>query len=451
MSDDDVGGRRLTPPKPKPAAPAAPAGGGDAAWRAPGTRVGQAVRHFAEASLGRETALVNGLTRPFRDTAATAIDVGRAALGMAPRVNAGHTFAGFDAPRFPSPSAAAPAAGAALAGDGLDTPATDGVAVGAPALTRPAPVWNARVDPLRAKGASPAAETGVTLPGGRSLPYGAMVKGVPTFSDGSGGINGQPGSIPRTMTDAEMAGLGERLNTVPSTAFTDAAPAFNSENTEQNVQAILRSRQGGKFGITPDMHAASDLAAVVNQDPRSPLGRAALNASRRAGAAATVLQRTSALGALQGLQATVARHGALGIEGAGASDRANVEAQTALQRQGLVNQGELARQGLANEGEWARTDLAGKYDLLGALVKPNSHTGEMTDKDYLTTLNQGVQDPMKAYQDQQALLPAGQRQRLTDAMIAEMRAIQAKAMGLRVGTDGNGRRVMQLNGRVVPL
>lgn len=277
-----------------------------------------------------------------------------------------------DAGRIPATPPAVPAVG---------TPA----ATQTPQLSSPV-AFGASVDQMRAAGAAPAVspnalvDQGVTLPDGRKLPYGAMVNGVPTFSDGSGGFAGHPASIPRTMTDADIKGLGDRLNTVPATAFLQAPPAFNSDNTDANVAAILRSRQGGKFGITPEMNAAADLAAVTNQDPRSTLGRAAMNAGRRAAAAPTVLQRKSALDDLAGLTAAVRANALATTQGQNALATANAEGQNALRRTELSGLYDIAGQRVRNEGDLARTDLAGQYGIATALAKPNAATTLDPDK-----------------------------------------------------------------------
>jgi hypothetical protein len=247
-------------------------------------------------------------------------------------------------------------------------------------------LFNPSLDQMRANGAIPATprigdpatrtpgiDSGVTLPDGRKLSYGAMANGVPTFSDGSG-------SIPRTMTQQDITSLGNRLNTVPASAFTNAPPAFNSSNTEANVDAILRSRQGSKFGITPEQNAAADLAAVFNQDPRSTLGRAALNASRRANAASTTLQRKAALTSLGNLQDAAVKNALQGIADPAALARVNAEGQSALKRQGVMSLADITRQALQNEGELQRTDLAGQYDLAGRVAQGQART-TLTDKD----------------------------------------------------------------------
>lgn len=226
----------------------------------------------------------------------------------------------------------------------------------------------------------PASETGVTVPDGRKLPYGAMVNGVPTFSDGSGGFAGHAASIPRTMTDAEISSLGGRLNTVPASALTNAVDPYSGQSSDQAVASLVRGGQGSKFGISPQQDAAADLAAVSNQDPRSTLGRAALNASRSANAASTTLQRKAALGNLANLQDAVAKTALENISDPAALARVNAENQATLQRQTLANQGDIARQNLANEGDLARADLTGQYDVLSRMAQGQTKT-TLTDKD----------------------------------------------------------------------
>lgn len=276
-------------------------------------------------------------------------------------------------------------------------------------------LFNPSIDQMRAGRAIPetprrGTETGVTLPDGRKLSYGAMVNGVPTFSDGSGGFGGHAASIPRTMSDAEIAGLGDRLPTVPAgtaPAGFASPQAFNSPDSEANIASLVRSRQGGKFGITPEMNAAADLAAVTNQDARTTLGRAALNASRRANAASTTLQRKAALGDLAGLREGVIKNAALGIDNAAALDRTGATNQATLQRQALANTGALDQQALQNEGELNRTDLAGQYGIASALASARAKN-TLSEKDLTSqavnllakqpsmfglTLNGQIEDP----------------------------------------------------------
>lgn len=400
---------------PKPPAAGTVAGH---ATRAAGTVAGQLTRsgiqagtnaaiRGADAVAGAETTGINVLTFPYRAAGGFVRDFGNAVTGNPVSPNAGEPLSGLKTPSIATIDWNKVDATRAQAAHDPGAPAPS-----TPTLTRPTPIFNPTpadlakrgalrnpvllnpsLDQMRANGAIPATprigdpatgtpgiDSGVTLPDGRKLSYGAMVNGVPTFSDGSGGFAGHPSSIPRTMTDADIQNLGARLNVVPAATLTRAAPAFNSDNSDANVAAILRSRQGSKFGITPEQNAAADLAAVFNQDPRSTLGRAALNASRSANAASTTLQRKQALIGLGNLQDAVAKNAGLGIDNAGALDRANAEGQSVLKRQGVMSLADYTRQALQNEGELQRTDLAGQYDLAGRMAQGQART-TLTDKD----------------------------------------------------------------------
>lgn len=397
------------------AGPAAPAASGTVAGnaaRAAGTRAGQLVRNGTRDALNATlygvgkanqgiVAGVNALTYPARVVAGFSRDFTNAVSGDPTSPSAGEPAPGLRAPsiatidwnkvdasRAANDAASAVEAPAATA----TTPAPNSAT-----LNRPAPIWNSTAADLAARGAlanppvpagrlpvapviRPAAETGVTLPGDRKLAYGAMVNGVPTFSDGSGGFAGHAASIPATMTPAEISGLGDRLNTVSSAAFTNPVDPYNGQSSDAAVASLMRSRQGSKFGITPEQNAAADLAAVASQDPRSTLGRAALNASRSANAASTTLQRKQALEGLANLQDAVSKNAIQSISDPAALARVNAEGQSTLQRQALANKGDLARQNLANEGDLARADLTGKYDVLGRMAQGQAKT-TLTEKD----------------------------------------------------------------------
>ena len=106
----------------------------------------------------------------------------------------------------------------------------------------------------------------VDLPGGRSLNYGAMVNGVPTFSDGTGGI-------PRTMSEARIANPAPgRLTVLPAGA---GAPAFDG--------------RGNFVASTPDPVGASRTdggALAASSTPVVPAGPGAASAPPLAGSAA---------------------------------------------------------------------------------------------------------------------------------------------------------------------
>lgn len=322
------------------------------------------------------------------------------------------------------------------------------IAVGGGAATPGAPVLKS---PTAAT--APGIDSGVSLPGGRTLPYGAMVNGVPTFSDGSGGMPGHAASIPRTISQDNIGALGDRLNVVPATAFT---------NPVDTGKPTLTPPGGGKFGISPQQSSDARLAEVMGGDWRTALGTAASNLQRSAGAASSVLQRKSALEGLGALQQSASRDAGLNTQGA-----------TELQRQTLLNQGQQAAEntrgqfGLADTrarsagqladtrlrsaGQLENTDLAGQYAVAGAKAR-NTSQPQLTSKDYFNNINKQMGAWLTDYNKQQALLPANQQKPPPDDLMAEQRAIIAKSIGLPVGRDKkSGQRVMQIDGKWVAL
>jgi hypothetical protein len=349
---------------------------------------------------------LNQLTMPIRAGIGDVMDFARGFEGAPARPNEGQPVGTIIPPQLAYPTAATATGAAGSAG----TAATPGNAAAAAGLGSPPTVSpkaardaimsgaitnidsnRAIVSPsqmtarLQASGGVPSTaasggasasniDSGVTLPDGRKLGYGAMVNGVPTFSDGSGASAGSLGAIPRTMTQADINGLGARLPTVPAGTAPAGFPspvAFNSDNTDANVAAIMRSQQGGKFGITPEMNASADLAAIMNRDPRSSLGRAALNLSRDASGASTVLQRKAALGALGGLDDTAQRNYLATTQGSNSLADINAQGGNALARTKLGGLYDIAGIRARNQGDLARTDLAGQYGVATALARPN--------------------------------------------------------------------------------
>ena len=375
VASGDGGGIPATPPAVTPAGTAA----GQTA-RALGTQAGQLVRGVGREAVNQGIGDVNTfnagavgnlnkLTYPVRAAAGFVRDFDNALSGNPASSNAGNPTNGLGAPTL-APVDWSKAGAASDNGGGI--PATP------PSIPKPAPIFGATADQMRAAGAVPAVpsyETGVTLSDGRKLPIGAMVNGVPTFSDGSNGMPGKPGTIPRTMTDAEIKGLGAQLPTVPAgTAPAGfASPvAFNSDNSDANIANILRSREGGKFGITPEMNAQADLASIINQDPRSTLGRAAMNASRSANAAGTTLERKAALDTLSGLETGAVKNYLDTTQGQNTLANTEAAGQNALDRANVGGLFDIAGQRLRNEGQLANTELAGKYGIAEALARPQA-------------------------------------------------------------------------------
>lgn len=282
--------------------------------------------------------------------------------------------------------------------------------------------WNTTPDRLVGLGAAPPVspnalvDQGVTLPDGRKLPYGAMVNGVPTFSDGSGGIGARPPSIPRTMTQSDIAGLGARLPTVPAgtapVGFADSA-AFNSPDSEANIANIMRSNQTGKFGVTPEMNAQATLAAVSNRDPRNTLGRAALNLERNAAGATTVMQRKAALGALGGLDEGAVRDYLATTSGVNSLADINAQGANALQRTKVAEQQALIAQEARREQQLQNTNLAGQFRLQAA---------QMRDAPKATTAKDQVSLALNLWQKAPQLLGLDPMGNIADPTTGKLRA-----------------------------
>lgn len=228
----------------------------------------------------------------------------------------------------------------------------------------------------------------VDLPGGRSLNYGAMVNGVPTFSDGTGGI-------PRTMSEARIANPAPgRLTVLPAGA---GAPAFDGRGNfvASTPDPVGASRTDGgaraasstpvvpagpgaasapplagsaapaapgisRPGVDPVQAAAaaaaadairaernrqSDLASIASGDPRSAIGIAARNLRSQAQYSTDGLRRDAAAGQLATLTGEAAKGSGAQFsagmnaelaQGAqreqGANARAALDANTSLQR-----------------------------------------------------------------------------------------------------------------------
>lgn len=229
---------------------------------------------------------------------------------------------------------------------------------------------------LKSPAAAAGIDSGVVLPDGRKLNYGAMVNGVPTFSDGSGA----PGGIPATMTKDDIAALGDRLSIVPSTAFTNAGAGVSADaaglapvSTAGQVATLVRNAQGPKFGITPEMLAQSDNNAVAMGDWRSAAGTAAHNLAVEAAAPSTYLQRSRALNDLGALRENTARAGQQAVDNAATLTRAGIAGQNALDAENLRGQYGLAdtRERAAAEAALRKPDQVTLADGTVGLIQPN--------------------------------------------------------------------------------
>lgn len=288
-------------------APAAPAGSPAPAL---GTQTGNVLRRFGHVASNAAQALnqwglnanqeiANDVSYLPRVIGGFARDAGRAAVGAAPAPNAGQPLEGAPAaPQLTMPyprgtaSAAAPAvvAPAAAPAAALTVPASRVAqrSTGAVAATND-PNYNPAADNISANnlaaamklGSAPAApqiDSGVTI-GNRRLNYGAMVNGVPTFSDGTG-------NIPQTVGTDAMA----RLTRAPSIGRADAGALATplasdglgyTPSSAQQVATLVRNAPQAITGSRPSAQqfADADRVAIAEQDPRSAAGIAARNLS----------------------------------------------------------------------------------------------------------------------------------------------------------------------------
>ncbi len=124
---------------------------------------------------------------------------------------------------------------------------------------------------------------------GTPIGVGQNINGVQTFSDGSGS---GPGAVPRTMTDQQIADVGKGINTIPDANFVRPAPGVaasiatggavtpevGAPNLARPDAAVTGTFDPSANVADAERGARSDLASILNEDPRSALGIAARNA-----------------------------------------------------------------------------------------------------------------------------------------------------------------------------
>jgi hypothetical protein len=345
---------------------------------------------------------------------------------------------------------------------------TPPVALAAPAaavppqtlLGSPAPATAA---PAAAQLAAPSARAGGVTVGGRALGYGAMVNGVPTFSDGSNGI-------PRTMTDDQIQQLGSRLSRADAGALAQplASDALGyTPSTEQMVNqriATLRRNQP----ITGSRPSAADFAqsereAIASGDWRSAAGTVAHNLMVDAQTVSRP-QRQLALARLQALQGGVNQDEALaGQQATQAAQFENAQNLENLRGQYGLAEGaqrarlaQLTRQGHAvtlADGTLALMDpLTGQItpSRLGsgqagrALVSKDDAASKRTDA-LIDQLNKGAQTFAKNW------LPSKDQPAPTPEMYQQWRLQSARSMGLPLAHNQAGQYVANINGQWVQI
>lgn len=464
-----------------------------------GTRVGRAIGGEGRSVInggvdlvnaGRDvgTGVVNTLTAPVRYAAPIARDVYNGIAGNPESPNAGNPLPGVTAAPLsrPFPGAGSapggnPSAGASFAGvtGGVDTtaPATsplDPSAASSPsaALQRPSLAGVQSSGLGTSKGDLPSdVYGGVTTADGRHLPYGAMVNGVPTFSDGSSGIPGVAGSIPRTMTDETIKNLGARLQTAPAPKAPLASDVLGYTPSSEQAAALRQPTAVPITGSRPSaaQFAASDRDAIASGDWRSAAGTVANNLGMDAQYAGTPRLRRAAAGALGAQLAGSLRAGEQAVAGDneaanGAAQRGsalaveNLRGQYGLQQSALeaarslltrqlpqttLSDGTIAQ--IGPNGVATPTRLPDGSVARAAVTKDDS--GTRRENDVLDQLTKGVQTQMEEHTKAQALLPEADRTQVSPKQIADWRGQQARAIGLPLVTNQkSGEQMVFLNG-----
>jgi len=218
---------------------------------------------------------------------------------------------------------------------------------------------------------------------GRPLGYGAMVNGVRTFSDGSGGPGAPAATMTRPQIDALSvgrglsradAGIGGGIGSAAA-GGTPELGAFNGRIDQVPRPVAQPYDRARGDNIEAQRMAASDAASIARGDTRSVLGSAAraaaIDANSSFGTRASRKQGyASAMEALNGAAAAGLRPqadlGITGLNDAGATAREGMQQQGENQRNAVNAQTQLAGDYLRRPTP-SQIDLAdGTIGLLGA-------------------------------------------------------------------------------------
>lgn len=441
-----------------------------------GTRLGNNLRAAGQVLPAVEnvvnrgiTAGANAITYPLRAAIGVGEDAHRALYGQAPRANAGQPSAGFSMPALQRPGtpaavAASPAAAPAGAGQGGGTP------TGAPAATALShPSFAGVRGGNESSAPTSLVNQGVTVTGAdgtpRKLSYGAMVDGVPTFSDGTG-------STPRTVSDEQIADLGSRLNVAPAANLamplaSDAAGRTLSTEDGVRLAASRLQRPGSSApnAALQSMLARSEANAIASGDWRSASGTVAHNLGVDA-TSGTPRQRRIAEQQLAALQTGAQQRAQTAAEQAGANERtaaseAGANARTAATEAGATQRAALTRPvgqtvpladgtlGILHPGGTvtAATGADGKPVKTAKTGADQQRTQAIIDQ-----LNKGAQQQLAALTKQMLPGPDGTVAQVAPEQVQQIRAQQAQLMGLNPQVNPKtGELVGYINGQWMPL
>lgn len=385
-----------------------------------GTRLGQGLRAGVQGVVNSQVGNINAalrvgagatntMTSGLRAVGGLARDAGLAAGGFNPAQNAGQAIGGITAPQLQmpyrpapvnfvagaqpgpmSPSAVAKAPATAMAVTPPIVAPNNPVAAPKPVIWNPAASTIPAADNISASKLAAATQftpapvsqidasvPGMGASGNTRLPYGAVVNGVPTFSDGSG-------RIPQTMSPAAMAQLaqGRSLSRADPGALGHALASDGAGGTPTQDQMVAQNVAQGQLtqpvtGFRPsaEMFADADRQAIAMKDPRSAAGIAARNLSVDAQYGSSPQLRRVAADQLTALQA--------GTDAGGAAAQKAEGDQALVYSQG---QNELANTALAGRNSLANTGL----EIQKAQLTRSGHPVTQADG----TL--GVMDPITA-------------------------------------------------------
>ncbi|HUB90251.1 MAG TPA: hypothetical protein VMA74_11065 [Dyella sp.] len=307
-------------------------------------------------------------------------------------------------------------------------------------------------------------DQGVTLPGGRRLNYGAMVNGVPTFSDGGSGV-------PRTMTNNDIQNLGSRLSTYDHNSGPLTSDVLGyTPSTDQRVATLVRNMQDAGTGFTPSAsdYARANAADVASGDWRSAAGTVAhnLGVDAQSGSGAN---RRAALQRLGQYTSAMNQADTLDQDAAAKSAQLSQQGQQALQQENL--RGQYGLQEAMMPGKLAQL-YRERHPLTlsdGSIATMDPITGQIT----MSTLPNG--QPAKAFQpkddaatkraDQvtddlnkaalefgKNFMPTKDKPAPTASDYTAWRTQAAKTMGLPTATNPKtGQSLVNINGQWVAL
>ena len=460
--------------------------------QAAGTRFGNALRDTRRDIVNDQVAVLNTANRggAAMANAATAIpraiggftrDTTRAALGMDPSPNAGNSLGGLTAPQIAKPYPQAPVNFALTHADvpvrRPDFSSVTGGVVGGSAAAptpagNPAAAAGAQGAPGGATAVQPGVDSGTIVEGGRKLSYGAMVDGVPTYSDGSSGIPGVAGSIPRTMSDQAIAGLGARAQVIPAQVSTLASDSMGGgtptqgQMVDRRVAEIQRPITGSR--PSAEQFAAADRNAIAMRDPRSPGGIAARNLAVEAQYGSTPRLRRIAEAALVNLQHGTQQDAVLGQQAESAQDLQARQADSALALENVRGANTLRNTAAEQAGKLLNTPLEKSISADGTIQMIDTRTGAVINTrqadgtpakaavskdDSVTKRRNEVLDQITTGTQKQlsGFMPTKDMPTPTAEMVAQARELSAAAAGHEVRTGKDGKKYININGEVVAL